>query len=1047
MSSSPAIKSIALTLTLNALGAATVLAAPTNPYALPDAPGELSVSSQYLDKQVFRQPGVYDGLAIDVAAGGQFLLGMDRNASWESGSTLLDPLYQAWTVTGTSTAQAFSVRTQSVVNCPELFDVRIRTLDVTNATFYLPGAETTCPTTRFLGPINFAVSGTASAPGVITLNGADMDFEFRPMTSVYGLDINTYGNSALNNVSTIGGNPLRISVSPGSTLAIHPASGSSQFTTNAQISVDAATLALEIAGGANGTATIGSSVVSGQSVGVVNGGLLTVGNGAATQTWNFNLGGNDALAVTDSSAVITEFATLNSNLALTDGQVSINADGALLSGAVSASGQSALRFDAASLSSRIDAMQVQSGATLSLSGGLIQKFGYADVLGTLVAGDVVNSTVFEGTDKEAGTRYLTPKPEILVASGGRLAGFFSLSAAAEKRAVILQAGSVLDPGVTPRDTVELSINAELFLEAANVLVDADAAQVAAGGLVNSDVINLTAPHGYLHPSLGGDTQLNITISNDQVLPDGTYIRPLTYPQGAWNGAEFDGLSDGSVVTIGANRWRVDYDAALAPGLDIIPVRSLRLTVVSPSLTVLPATTLDLGTAALGTTSQPTQVTLRNDGSAGLTITALALQFPDGSGANPDYTLASDSCTGTTLSQGAACTFSVTFSPVSVGNDVAVLQVNGSNSAVLTGRGVPSVGGGSVTLTPPITTFNTAKGASDTAVLTLSNQSGAALSALTLSISQLSSDFSVLSTSCGTSLASGASCSVTVAFSPQALGQRNGVLEVKDGGTTVSNAALLGQGAATSMAVSPASLAFPDQSVGATTGLETRTVTVTNSGAAGADSLVISSISVSRSDYVLSNDTCLGGSIAVGASCTVDVTFSPQTAGDDAAALSIVSNAVNSPQVVTMSGIGLSAAYTLSLQRLDFGSVAIGSQSAPLTETVTNTGTGDLLITQVAVSNSEFNITADTCSSMTIPPGGSCTISVVAEPTQLHQVAGALRIDSNASQPPGDTQLTATGIEAPKMQPTPVPVNLGALGLLLLSTLMAGIAVWQRWRRV
>ena len=84
MSTSPATKSIALTLALNALGAATVFAAPTNPYVLPDAPGELSASSQYLDEKVFVQPGVYDGLAIDVAAGGQFLLGMDRNASWGS---------------------------------------------------------------------------------------------------------------------------------------------------------------------------------------------------------------------------------------------------------------------------------------------------------------------------------------------------------------------------------------------------------------------------------------------------------------------------------------------------------------------------------------------------------------------------------------------------------------------------------------------------------------------------------------------------------------------------------------------------------------------------------------------------------------------------------------------------------------------------------------------------------------------------------------------------------------------------------------------------
>lgn len=72
--------------------------------------------------------------------------------------------------------------------------------------------------------------------------------------------------------------------------------------------------------------------------------------------------------------------------------------------------------------------------------------------------------------------------------------------------------------------------------------------------------------------------------------------------------------------------------------------------------------------------------------------------------------------------------------------------------------------------------------------------------------------------------------------------------------------------------------------------ETRTATVTNAGAARLSPIfppeIGSMFAAPDDDYVISNDGCAGRTLAHGESCTVDVTFTPTTAGDHPSAFTV-----------------------------------------------------------------------------------------------------------------------------------------------------------------
>jgi hypothetical protein len=102
-----------------------------------------------------------------------------------------------------------------------------------------------------------------------------------------------------------------------------------------------------------------------------------------------------------------------------------------------------------------------------------------------------------------------------------------------------------------------------------------------------------------------------------------------------------------------------------------------------------------------------------------------------------------------------------------------------------------------------------------------------------------------------------------------------------------------------LTISPASLSFGDQQVG-TTSIPLQ-ATITNAGAVPAS---ISGVTISGAQVTeFSQTNNCGTGLAVGANCTVSVTFTPANGGVRTAQLTIADNAVGNPQKVPLSGNG------------------------------------------------------------------------------------------------------------------------------------------------
>jgi len=160
-----------------------------------------------------------------------------------------------------------------------------------------------------------------------------------------------------------------------------------------------------------------------------------------------------------------------------------------------------------------------------------------------------------------------------------------------------------------------------------------------------------------------------------------------------------------------------------------------------------------------------------------------------------------------------------------------------------------------------------------------------------------SDFGQQNT-CGTSVAPAANCTISVTFTPSQFGPRTGVLTVNDstvGSPHSLSLSGIGLTSGTNATWSAPSIYFGSQSVG-TTG-SPWLITLSDFGTT---TLNIGNIS-STANFSDTN-TC-SVNLVSGASCQIDVTFTPGTTGALTGTLSVTDNAPGSPQTVSLSGTG------------------------------------------------------------------------------------------------------------------------------------------------
>jgi hypothetical protein len=214
-------------------------------------------------------------------------------------------------------------------------------------------------------------------------------------------------------------------------------------------------------------------------------------------------------------------------------------------------------------------------------------------------------------------------------------------------------------------------------------------------------------------------------------------------------------------------------------------------------------------------------------------------------------------------------------------------------------------------------------------------------------------------------------------------------------------------------LSPTNLNFGNQTVGDGQGYQT--VTLTNTGNIA---LTITSIAVNLSNGGYAQINTCGTSVAAGASCTYSLTWNPAKAGSMTGSITFTDSSPGSPQVVSLSGVGVTPTVSLSPASLAFATQVVFTTSAAQTVTLSNTGLGILTISKIAVTG-QFTQT-NTCGSQ-VAAGGSCIISVKFKPTTSGTLTGSVSITDNASGSPQKIALSGTGTD---IQLTPTSLNFG-----------------------
>jgi trimeric autotransporter adhesin len=213
-------------------------------------------------------------------------------------------------------------------------------------------------------------------------------------------------------------------------------------------------------------------------------------------------------------------------------------------------------------------------------------------------------------------------------------------------------------------------------------------------------------------------------------------------------------------------------------------------------------------------------------------------------------------------------------------------------------------------------------------------------------------------------------------------------------------------------VSPASLDFGTQLVGATTAPQT--VTLTNNNATA---LAITNIAVvatappaAATDFAIASGGTCGVSLPAGMSCAVNVTFTPSVASAESAKLVFTDADPSSPQFATLTGTGTNSAPVVLLTptSLNFGGQLVTTPSSPAKMmTLKNNGNSTLNIMSIA-SSGDFAET-NTCGA-SLAATMSCTISVTFTPTATGARNGTITITDDANGSPQSVPLTGTGTD-------------------------------------
>jgi Abnormal spindle-like microcephaly-assoc'd, ASPM-SPD-2-Hydin len=334
--------------------------------------------------------------------------------------------------------------------------------------------------------------------------------------------------------------------------------------------------------------------------------------------------------------------------------------------------------------------------------------------------------------------------------------------------------------------------------------------------------------------------------------------------------------------------------------------------------------------------------------------------------------------------------------------------------------------GQLTTSPANISFgNVEIGKNQTQALTLTNAGASSLTIVQVTPS--GTGFTASESDLPLVLTAGQSKALNVMFTPQYSGNSKGNLTIANNGSTPTvTVALSGTGTSAGLAPqgtltpNPTSLDFGSVPRGKNLSISE---ILTNTGTAN---LYVTQAIVSGTEFSVSAIN-LPLTLAVNQSTSFSVTFAPKSTGDSTGSLAITSNGSTSTVNIALAGTGASTGpnpqgtLTVNPASLNFESVQAGKKLT-LNESLSNTGSAKLTVSQATVTGSGFTITNLTLP-LVLKPGQSFTFQAIFAPRSAGNDNGAISLISNASDPRLTVPLTGG---APNSQLTVVPasINLG-----------------------
>jgi hypothetical protein len=182
-----------------------------------------------------------------------------------------------------------------------------------------------------------------------------------------------------------------------------------------------------------------------------------------------------------------------------------------------------------------------------------------------------------------------------------------------------------------------------------------------------------------------------------------------------------------------------------------------------------------------------------------------------------------------------------------------------------------------------------------------------------------------------------------------------------------------------------------------------TVSLANGGDAD---MAVTSIAAGG-DFSQTNNC--GSTVPARKACTVTVTFKPTAAGPRSGILTLEDSASGSPHTVNLSGTGVLLGLTSS--SLTFANQVLNTTSAAQSLTITNTGSTDLSITNIAASQ-RFSET-DNCTALA--PGGTCTVNISFAPSVAGSQSGSITVSYGGTT--SSINVSGTGVPLGISSPT------------------------------